>query len=79
MSEVGAYEAKAHFAQLLNRVMAGEKITITRHGVPVAVLAPVTASDREKIREAVEGIKALGKKHSLGGLSIRELIEEGRM
>ena len=28
MTEVGAYEAKTHLPQLLDRVMAGEKITI---------------------------------------------------
>ncbi len=40
METVGAYEAKTHLPQLLERVTKGERITITKHGVPVAVLQP---------------------------------------
>jgi prevent-host-death family protein len=36
--EIGIYEAKTHFASLVARVEKGERITITRHGRPVAVL-----------------------------------------
>ena len=43
MTEIGAYEAKTHLPQLLKRVAQGEEIIITRHGVPVARLAPVRA------------------------------------
>jgi prevent-host-death family protein len=38
---VGAYEAKTHLAQLLDRVVAGEHFVITRHGKAVAQLAPL--------------------------------------
>ena len=37
---VGAFEAKTHLAALLDAVSAGEQITITRHGGPVARLVP---------------------------------------
>jgi prevent-host-death family protein len=40
VATVGAYEAKTHLSQLLERVAQGETITITKHGKPVAVLAP---------------------------------------
>ncbi len=40
METVGAYQAKKHLNQLLNRVAKGEQITITKHGVPVATLQP---------------------------------------
>ena len=40
MQTIGAFEAKTHLAALLDRVAKGEKITITRHGTPAAVLAP---------------------------------------
>lgn len=79
MSEVGAYEAKSHLAQLLERVAQGEEITITKHGVPVAVLKPVKKRSRKDIQTAIKAIEAFGEKHSLDGLSIREMIEEGRM
>lgn len=36
--EVGVHEAKATLSKLLNRVAAGEEITITRGGEPVARL-----------------------------------------
>ena len=41
MPEVGAYEAKTHLSELLERVSEGERIVITKHGTPVAVLAPI--------------------------------------
>jgi prevent-host-death family protein len=78
MITVGAYEAKTHLSELLDKVEAGEHVTITRHGVPVAVLGPVGEPDRQRVREAIRKIRELGKGKSLGGLTIREMIEEGR-
>ena len=37
---VGAYEAKTHLSELLEKVEAGEEITITVAGRPVAQLGP---------------------------------------
>ncbi len=39
--EVNIHEAKTHFSRLLQRVAAGEEITIARAGVPVAKLVAV--------------------------------------
>ena len=36
--EVNVHEAKTHFSQLLQRVEAGEEVTIARAGKPVAKL-----------------------------------------
>ena len=44
----------------------------------VTVLEHVGAPDRAKVREAIESIKRHRKGKSLGGLTIREAIEEGR-
>jgi prevent-host-death family protein len=38
--EVNVHEAKTHFSRLLQRVAAGEEITIAKAGVPVARLVP---------------------------------------
>ena len=38
--EVTTAETKKHLSALLKRVEAGERITITRYGKPVAVLTP---------------------------------------
>lgn len=78
MTEVGAYEAKTHLPELLKRVEQGERITITRHGKPVAVLAPVGAVDREKVRQTIEAMLKRREGNTLDGVTIRELIEEGR-
>lgn len=78
MSRIGAFEAKTHLPRLLRRVEAGERFVITRHNRPVAELIPFHARDTNRIRAAIEDLKAFQKTHSLGGLSIRDMIEEGR-
>jgi prevent-host-death family protein len=79
MESVGSFEAKTHLPQLLERVAQGEEFTITKHGKPVARLVPATATKpKPDIRAAVEAMKQFRKGQTLGGLSIREMIEEGR-
>lgn len=79
MKAVGSFEAKAHLPQLLERAAKGEEITITEHGKPVARVVPVVPeTPRPDVRAAVEAMKQFRKGRSLGGLSIREMIEEGR-
>lgn len=56
----------------------GASFVITKHGHPVAELIPVREADSETVRMAIEGLKSFQRRHTLGGLSIRELIEEGR-
>jgi prevent-host-death family protein len=53
MTAVGAFEAKTHFAQLLERVQRGEEITITRRGKPVARLVPVAAEHDPEVAMAI--------------------------
>ncbi len=78
MSHIGAFEAKTHLPRLLRRVEAGERFVITRHNRPVAELIPFQVRDTTRIRAAIDDLKAFQKTHSLGGLSIRDMIEEGR-
>jgi prevent-host-death family protein len=78
MTEVGSFEAKTHLPRLLERVRKGESFVITKHGYPVAELIPFRKRDPDKIRAAIDGLKAFQETHRLGGLSIREMIEEGR-
>ena len=47
--EVNIHEAKTHLSRLLQRVAAGEEVTIARSGVPVARLVPVEP-EKTKIR-----------------------------
>ncbi len=78
MQSVGSYEAKTHLPALLDRVAQGEQITITRHGVPVAMLVPASDARRHDVRETIEAMLEFRKGNRLDGLSIREMIEEGR-
>ena len=39
--EVNIHEAKTHLSRLLRRVAAGEEVTISKAGKPVAKLVPV--------------------------------------
>jgi prevent-host-death family protein len=75
---VGAYEAKTHLPELLRRVAKGERITITKHGHPVAQLVPASDGRRQQVAEAVAGIEKLREGRRLGSMTIRQLIDEGR-
>ena len=56
--QVGAFEAKNTLGALLDRVEQGEEIVITRHGKPVARLAPWAATvDQEGARSALDRIR----------------------
>ncbi len=78
METIGAYEAKTHLPQLLKRVARGERITITKHGVPVATLQAPAVSARRPVREVIDELRKFRRKQSLRGISIREMIDEGR-
>jgi prevent-host-death family protein len=78
METVGAYEAKTHLPKLLDRVQKGERITITKHGVPVAVLQPPDIEKKVSTPSVIQELHKFRDKHSLGGISIRDMIEEGR-
>ena len=78
MKTVGTYEAKTHLPRLLAEVERGERITITRRGKPIAVISPIEEIDRARVKAAIESIDRLRKGNRLDGLSIKEMIEEGR-
>jgi prevent-host-death family protein len=78
MHTIGAYEAKTHLPQLLERVRRGERITITKHGVAVAVLQPPSATGAREPAKVIEELRKFREEHRLEGLDLREMIEEGR-
>ncbi len=80
MKSVGSYEAKTHLPRLLDEVQRGETIMITKHGKPVAVLSPPEAEPDRDVRAIIAEFRAYSRKQarSLAGLSVREMIEEGR-
>jgi prevent-host-death family protein len=79
MERVGAFEAKTHLSQLLDRVAQGETIAITRHGEPAALLVPVRpAAGNLSHTEIVTGMRELRRRVKPGKMTIRQMIEEGR-
>ena len=73
---VGAYEAKTHLPALLAQVERGETVTITRHGRPSARLIPIDI--HRPAEQIFVELDRLRQGVTTGGMSIREMIEEGR-
>ena len=80
MKTVGATKAKAHFSELLAEVAAGATVEITKYGRQVARLVPIR-HDFVATAAAIDEWKRYRNEHHValgGGVTIRELIEEGR-
>jgi prevent-host-death family protein len=86
MASIPAFEAKTKFGELLDRVIGGEEIIITRHEKPVARLIPEGARSLEGIRRAAEGLEALqndiadfsAARPPLSWKEFKSFVEEGR-
>ncbi len=78
MTEVGASEARASLSRLLDQVERGERFTIRRYGKPVARLIPVSELNRDERQQVIAELKALRAGRTLRGLSVREIIDNGR-
>ena len=73
---MSAYDAKTHFSALLERAGDGETVIITKHGRPVAKLVPVET--QRPVDELIDSLLEARTGVRLGGLSVRQLIEDGR-
>ena len=79
MREVGTFEAKNTLSELLDLVERGEEVVITRRGRRVARLVPdATSRDRSGARRAAADVILQSRGVTLGGLTIKDLIDEGR-
>lgn len=80
MTAVGSYQAKTHLPELLDRVVQGEKILITRRGLPIALLTQPPQRVARDVRQVVADMLAYRdkQKRTIGKMTARELIEEGR-
>ena len=62
MEQIGLFDAKNHFSQLLKEVEKGKTIVITRHGQAVAKLEPIQpVIDRQKISKQMKAFLKLKK------------------
>ena len=73
MESIGAYEAKTHLPRLLERVLRGESLTITRHGRPVARLVPVEDDERDRALRASRRI--LERRSRLARRPLSDLLD----
>lgn len=79
MTEIGAFEAKSKLFDLLQRVEQGQEITITRRGRPIARLVPMRpVYDRDRARQATSRIIERSATAVLGGITLRQLVDDGR-
>ncbi|MCY2960342.1 MAG: type II toxin-antitoxin system prevent-host-death family antitoxin [Planctomycetota bacterium] len=77
--QVGAYDAKTRFGELLSEVEeTGISITITRRGVPVAQLVPMTGASNRPPADLFRDFLDFQAAHPFDGVTAKQLIEEGR-
>lgn len=80
MRKVGLFEAKQKLSELVDRATRGERIAITKRGKPAAALVPMqeVEVDLKEIFASMERIRKRAKPLPRG-VTIKDLIEEGRM
>jgi prevent-host-death family protein len=77
--QVPLYEAKNRLSALVAEVEHGREVTITRRGVAVAKIVPISPDfDREKARGTAEALRRASRGVTLGGIEIKDLVDEGR-
>lgn len=77
MSQIGAYEAKTHLPQLLERVQKGERFVITKHGKPVAELVPAVARDVEHFRKAIAELRRVRGTMAKRDVNLKSILKKG--
>ena len=75
--EIGSYDAKTKLPEILRRVEAGERFTITNRGKPVADLVPSQSGSDLKVEVAIANILK-AKKQVVSREELAELKELGR-
>ena len=78
--QIGAFEAKTHFSQIINEVERGADYIVTRRGKPVAKIVPIEEKPEMTRKEVLAKFQELRKHYrgKPGSFNIREAIEEGR-
>ena len=77
MRTVGLFEAKQKLSELVERASEGEQIGSTRRGKLAAVIVPARNTDLKEIFADIDRIRKRAKPLPKG-LTIKDLIEEGR-
>ena len=77
MKSVGVYAAKTQLPRLVERARKGERITITRHGIPVALLVPTHEQRRRPLADVIGDLEAFARGRRLGA-PLRRVLAMGR-
>jgi prevent-host-death family protein len=78
MRRVGLFEAKQKLSELVDRASGGERIGITRRGTLAAFLVPArTTADLKEVFARIDEIRKTAKPLPKG-MTVKDLIEEGR-
>ena len=82
---IGAFDAKTHFSELLDRAEKGEETVVTRRGKPVAKMVPIDHAapkhDVEAARQTYLRMRELAKTTGIKRFDWKEwkkYVEEGR-
>ncbi len=75
MPEIGAYDAKTHLPQLLERTQKGEHFVITKHGRPVAELVPVSRANSEAVRLTIKNLRSFRETLRKRGVRMQGLLK----
>ena len=78
MIEVGAFEAKTHLSSLLNKVIYGEEVLITKRGKAVARLVSADRVDSPPVSASICELLTLRKEVTLRGIDWKMLRDQGR-
>ena len=77
MRKVGLFEAKQKLSELVEQAASGERIGITRRGKLAALIVPVQReNDLAGIFQGLDEVRRRSRR--LKGVSVKDLIEEGR-
>jgi prevent-host-death family protein len=70
---VGCFEAKTNFNRIINNVINGEEILVTKRGKPVAKIIPIDKSiNFERVNNAFLRLDNLAKEMNLGKFNWEE-------
>jgi len=72
--EIGSYEAKTKFHELLRLVKNGKSFTITNRGEAIADLVPSLGAKTQDKAAAAEKLKAFMLFDPVRGVNIKELM-----
>lgn len=78
MANVGVFQAKARLSELIDQVLQGSEVTITRHGNPVARLVAAKAEAEADRSEAAAAMRAFRKGIKVGRIDLKSIIAAGR-